>query len=240
MTQTLTVLLFAGLRQRIGAQQIELEVDFSRPLSVARLRAQIAAAHPEAQAQLAHCRVAIDQTFVQDDDLVSPGQELALIPPVSGGHDGPEPGHPDPDPEDTRGTHSRLTACSLSLDAVIAAVEHRDAGGIATFTGNIREHSRGRQVTHLEYEAYAPMAVAKMDEIAQAVEARIPGTKVALAHRVGRLEIGESAVVIAASAAHRAEAFAACREVIEELKREVPIWKREVDSSGAEWIGQGP
>lgn len=223
----LTVLLFAGIRQRIGAAQIEVEL--REPATVAELREQIARAHPEIGEALAHCRVAIDEDFARDEDPIRPGQTLALIPPVSGGA-----------PVDQQGQRSRLREDPLSLAEVVAAVEHRDAGGIATFTGNIREHSRGKIVRWLEYEAYAPMAVAKMDEIALAVEAELPGVRVAVQHRVGRLEIGETAVVIAASAAHRDEAFRACREVIERLKRDVPIWKKEVDQDGGEWIGQGP
>ncbi|MCA9697074.1 MAG: molybdenum cofactor biosynthesis protein MoaE [Myxococcales bacterium] len=220
--------MFAGLRQRAGTAELRLSVDL--PLTVAELRRAVIAAHPALAAGLDHCRVAIDQEFARESDPIGPGQEVALIPPVSGGHDSTE----------LQGSHARLSAAPLSLAEVVAAVEHRGAGGIATFTGNVREQSRGKQVRFLEYEAYAPMAVAKMDEIARAVEAEIPGTRVALAHRVGHLEVGETAVVIAASAAHRDEAFRACREVIERLKQEVPIWKKEVDAQGGEWIGQGP
>jgi molybdopterin synthase catalytic subunit len=104
----------------------------------------------------------------------------------------------------------------------------------------VRRHSRGKTIEHLEYEAYAPMAVRVMDEIRARIETELPGTRVAIHHRIGRLAVGEPAVVIAASAPHRAEAFAACREAIEALKRDVPIWKREVADDGAVWIGQGP
>ncbi|NVB42755.1 molybdopterin converting factor subunit 1 [Pseudenhygromyxa sp. WMMC2535] len=233
--QTLTILLFAGLRQRAGTDALSLPLAGPGAVTVAALRRQIAAAHPDLAADLNHCRVAVDQAFVDEDAEVRAGQEVALIPPVSGGHDGPQA-----KPVDLRGERSRLCDAPLALAEVIAAVEHRGAGGVATFTGNVREHSRGKRVRYLEYEAYAPMAVAKMDEIALGVEAEFPGARVAVAHRVGHLEIGESAVVIAASAAHRDEAFRACRAVIERLKQDVPIWKREVDSEGEAWIGQGP
>ncbi len=229
----LTVLLFAGVRARLGVPQLELEVP--EPVTVAGLRDRLVAAHPQLRESLAACRIAVDHEFADDDAAILAGQEIALIPPVSGGHDGPRP-----EPIDQRGQRSRLTGSPLSLAEVVAAVEHRNAGGITTFTGNVREHSRGKIVTRLEYEAYPAMAVASMDAIALAVEAEIPGTKVALAHRVGCLDIGESAVVIAASAPHRDEAFRACREVIERLKRDVPIWKKEIDREGGEWIGQGP
>lgn len=221
------VLLFAGVRQRLG--QSEVEVELRAPATVAQLRAAIVEAHPEVGEIVSACRVAIDQEFAREHDPIGAGSELALIPPVSGGA-----------PVDAKGERARLRESPLSLAEVVAAVEHRDAGGITTFTGNVREHSRGKVVEFLEYEAYPAMAVAKMDAIALAVEAEIAGARVALQHRVGRLEIGETAVVIAASAPHRDEAFRACREVIERLKRDVPIWKKEVDTDGAEWIGQGP
>ena len=223
----LTVLLFAAVRQRIGAAELELELEL--PSSVAALKRHIIAAHPDARAAVEACRVAVDQEFARDDAPIVMGQEIALIPPVSGGA-----------PIDARGSRSRLREAPLSLAEVVAAVEHRGAGGITTFTGNVREHSRGKVVQFLEYEAYPAMAVAVMDTIALAVEAEVEGARVALQHRVGRLEIGETAVVIAASAAHRDEAFRACREVIERLKQDVPIWKKEVDTEGSEWIGQGP
>jgi MoaE-MoaD fusion protein len=233
MPMQVTVLLFAGLRARLGVP--ELTVELAEPASVASLRAALAAAYPELSANLEHCRVAVDHEFAAADTPLGPGQEIALIPPVSGGHDGPSSVE-----VEHRGQRARLSSAPLSLAEVVAAVEHRGAGGVTTFTGNVREHSRGKQVTHLEYEAYPAMAVAVMDAIASAVEAEIPGARVALAHRVGRLGIGETAVVIAASAAHRDEAFRACREVIERLKQDVPIWKKEFDSEGGEWIGQGP
>jgi molybdopterin synthase catalytic subunit len=229
----LTVLLFAGVRARLGVDQIEIEIE--GPITVAKLRERLAVTHPQIGPSLASCRIAVDHEFGGEGELIREGMEVALIPPVSGGHDGPASEH-----VEQRGQRSRLTSSSLSLAELVAAVEHRNAGGIATFTGNVREHSRGKLVTRLEYEAYPAMAVASMDAIALAVEAEITGTKIALAHRVGRLEIGEAAVIIAASAPHRDEAFRACREVIERLKQDVPIWKKEFDSEGGEWIGQGP
>lgn len=230
----LTVLLFAGLRQRAGRAELVVELDPPSP-TVAELRRAIAARHPEL-GSIDHCRFAIDQEFALEDQPVGPGVEIALIPPVSGGSGVAL----DPDPDAWTGVRSRLSRAPISLAEVVAAVEHRDAGGIATFTGNVREASRGKRVLRLEYEAYAPMAVRVMDAIALAVEQEIPGARVAIAHRIGTLVVGESAVVIAASAAHRDEAFRACRETIERLKQDVPIWKKEIDDEGGEWIGRGP
>ncbi len=231
----LTVLLFAALRQRAGRAELLVELDSPDSPTVADLRRTIAQRHPEL-GSIDHCRFAIDQEFAREDQPLRAGQEAALIPPVSGGSGAPL----EPDPESWSGARSRLGAAPLSLAEVVAKVEHRDAGGIATFTGNVREASRGKRVQRLEYEAYAPMALKVMDAIALAVEQEIPGTRVAIAHRIGTLLVGETAVVIAASAAHRDEAFRACRETIERLKQDVPIWKKEIDDEGGEWIGRGP
>jgi molybdopterin synthase catalytic subunit len=113
-------------------------------------------------------------------------------------------------------------------------------GGIVTFTGMVRRHSHGVLVDHLEYEAYAAMAIREMTRLCDEIEAEIAGTRLAVEHRVGRLAVGDVAVVIAAAAPHRAEAFAACRAMIDRLKQRVPIWKKEIGSDGAEWVGLGP
>jgi molybdopterin synthase catalytic subunit len=132
----------------------------------------------------------------------------------------------------------RVTADPLSAEALAALVTVPEAGGVAVFLGVVRDHNAGRRVVALEYEAHAPMAEAKMKEIGEAVYRRWPGVKqVAMAHRVGRLAIGEASVAIAVSAAHRADAFEACRFAIDRLKETVPIWKREVFEDGAAWVG---
>jgi molybdopterin synthase catalytic subunit len=132
----------------------------------------------------------------------------------------------------------RVTADPLSAEALAGLVTVPEAGGVAVFLGVVRDHNAGRRVVALEYEAHAPMAEAKMKEIGEAVHRRWPGVKqVAMAHRVGRLAIGEASVAIAVSAAHRADAFEACRFAIDRLKETVPIWKREVFEDGAVWVG---
>ena len=221
---TLNVLIFAGLREIARSDAVSVEIDANA--TAGDLLAAMADQHPALAARLQPCRVAVDQEFVPASHPLAGAREVAVIPPVSGGHDGPP--------------RVAVRDEPLSLDAVVAAVSHPGAGGITTFTGNVRLHSRGKTVDHLEYEAYAPMAVKVLDEIRVRIEKEVQGARVAIHHRVGTLGIGETAVVIAASAPHRAEAFAACREAIEALKRDVPIWKREVDRDGGEWIGQGP
>ncbi|MCA9693029.1 MAG: molybdenum cofactor biosynthesis protein MoaE [Myxococcales bacterium] len=220
-----TVLLFAGVRDRLRRDHVDLEI---APGTTARgLLEALAAAFPEVAGPLARCRVAVDQEFVAADHPIDAPAELAVIPPVSGGHDDAAP-------------RCALGRAPLSLARVVDAVAHARAGGIASFIGNVRRDSMGKEVEHLDYEAYEPMALAVMQQIAADVEAAVEGARVAIHHRLGRLEIGEAAVIIAASAPHRAEAFTACREAIERLKRDVPIWKREHASDGTSWYGRGP
>ena len=141
-------------------------------------------------------------------------------------------------PEPAR--HARLIGEPLSLDRCIAAVAGPGMGGIVTFTGMVRLHSHGATIEHLEYEAYVPMAIRELTRLCDAIEMELPGTRLAVEHRVGRLAVGDVAVVIAAAAPHRAEAFTACRAMIDRLKDSVPIWKKEVGTGGEIWVGLGP
>jgi molybdenum cofactor synthesis domain-containing protein len=125
----------------------------------------------------------------------------------------------------------------LDVARVVAAVSHGAAGAVDVFLGVVRDHSGGRAVTRLDYEAYKPMAVAEMKRIADEIAAQVPGVRLAAAHRVGELAVGELAVVCAASAPHRAEAFDACRRLIDQVKARVPVWKREWGPDGPYWVG---
>ena len=136
--------------------------------------------------------------------------------------------------------HVALLSEPLSVDRCIAAVSGPEIGGIVTFVGTVRRHNHGATIERLEYEAYAAMAMQVMAELCAEVECEIRDCQVAIEHRVGTLAIGDIAVVVAASAPHRAEAFAACRALIDRLKERVPIWKKEFGDSGEEWIGLGP
>jgi MoaE-MoaD fusion protein len=208
-----TVRLFAGLRERAGTGARELELpsgsrlgDVWAPLGLGE--------EPEG------LLYAVNKDYASGDRLLSDGDEVALIPPVSGGS-------------------FRLTSDPIDLGAVVAEVADERAGAIATFLGTTRIESRGHTVVHLEYEAYEGMAERVMAEIADTLASRYDLCKVAITHRVGRVAIGETSVAIAVSAPHREHALAACKEAIDTLKVDVPLWKKEVYESGEEWIGRG-
>jgi MoaE-MoaD fusion protein len=217
-----TILYFAVFKERLGRSEDALELPDGKRVQDAI--DALAAQHPAIAALRGKFRVAVNQEFVDDAHVLGNGDELALIPPVAGGSD----------------RHVKLLGEPLSLDRVVAAVSGPGMGGVVTFTGAVRRNSRGVTVERLEYEAYGSMALREMTRLCEEIEAEIPGVKLAVEHRVGTLAIGDLAVVIAAAAPHRAEAFTACRAMIDRLKDRVPIWKKEIGTDGAEWVGLGP
>lgn len=219
----ITVLYFAVFRERLGRSEEQLEL--ADGANAGDAVAALAARHAPVAQLRGRFRVAVNQELVDDTQPLQDGDELALIPPVAGG---------------AGSRHVELTDRTLSLDRCINAVRGDGMGGIVTFTGMVRLHSRGTTIDHLDYEAYAPMAIKVMTQLCEEIEAEVPGTRIAVEHRVGTLQIGDVAVVIAAAAPHRAEAFAACRAMIDRLKDRVPIWKKEISVDGAEWVGLGP
>ncbi len=239
LPNTRSVRLFAGLKE--GAGRTHLLIACPGGSTAADLKAQAATMVPGIASLVDACRVAVGEKFVADDAPLPSDGEIALIPPVSGGQD-VDRGLIDID--DRSGTDRSRSACLTThpLDATQVAreVAMDTAGATTTFVGNVRSQSRGLFITHLDYEAYRPMALRVMQNIVDGIETEIEGARVSIHHRLGRLVVGEAAVIIAASAPHRAEAFDACRRAIEALKRDVPIWKKEFDAQGGSWIGQGP
>ena len=207
------VRLFAGLRERVGTGENEMELPAGARASDVWELLQIG---PEPEG-LAY---AVNRRYVDRDEPLAEGDELAIIPPVSGGA-------------------FRLTEGPLDARAVMREVESEGAGAVASFVGTVRARSRERDVLHLEYEAYAGMAEQVMEELATALKAKYDLCEVAIAHRIGRVEVGEASVAIAVSAPHRQDALAACAEAIDTLKTTVPLWKKEVYEGGEEWIGRG-
>jgi MoaE-MoaD fusion protein len=213
------ILYFAAARDAAGLAAESLPVP---PATVGELRAALALAHPGLARILPRCRIAVGQAFAADGDAVPDGAEVALIPPVAGG-----------------APCFRVSAEPLSLAEAVEAVSGPGLGGLVTFTGSVRDETRGRPVLRLEYEVYTPMAERVLARIGTE-ESAAHGCRVAAIHRTGVLHPGEAAVVIACAAPHRTAAFQACQAVLERLKREVPIWKREVYQDGSEWVGLGP
>jgi len=218
----ISVLFFAAARERVKLSREALEVPpGTRVADVLRLLAE---RHPELAPLLPHLRVALNQEFVDAEAEVPAGAELALIPPVAGGSGG----------------LFRVVDRPLRLEEVVEAVAGEAHGGLVTFSGSVRNQTRGRRVVRLEYEAYPPMAEKKLAEIGAEVAERFGGTRLAIVHRTGTLRPGELAVVIAAAAPHRKEAFLGCEHAIERLKQDVPIWKKEFYEDGEVWVGLGP
>ena len=206
-----TVRLFAGLRERAGRSRLELE-DVAR-VSDVWPRLGLGDEPPGLM-------YALNREYVERERELADGDEVALIPPVSGGA-------------------FRLVDGPLDVAAVLREVETPDAGAVASFVGTVRRRSRDRDVLHLEYEAYEEMAEPMLERLAAELTERHGLCSVAIHHRVGRVEIGEASVAIAVSAPHRAAALAACREAIDTLKETIPLWKKELYAGGEEWIGKG-
>ena len=207
----ISVRLFAGLREQAGVRERSLEVPDD---------ATVADVWPllDLGAEPAGLLYAVNRAYAGHNTVLGEGDEVALIPPVSGGA-------------------FRLSEVPLSLDAAVREVASDGAGAIATFSGTTRAHARGRAVVRLEYEAYEGMAEETMAEIAGELKARYDLVEIAIHHRIGTVGIGETSVVIAVSAAHRGDALAACRDAIDTLKERVPLWKKELYEDGSAWIG---
>jgi molybdopterin synthase catalytic subunit len=209
----ITVRLFAGLRELARADRRELDLPDGASVSDVWPALGLGV---EPKGLL----YAVNRAYAEREATLADGDEVALIPPVSGGT-------------------FRLTEGPVNLTSVVVAVVDERAGAIATFLGTVRAQSRGREVIALEYEAYEEMAGDVLAQIAAEMEERYDLCKVAITHRLGRVEVGETSVAIAVSAPHRQDALAACADVIEALKARVPLWKKELYEGGEEWIGRG-
>ena len=217
------VRLFARYREALGRER--LEVDVPEGGTVESAWSAVADRHPELAPYRPYTLFAVGQDYVSPEHRLRPDDELCLFPPVSGGAGAATDIY-------------RVVTEPLSPDTIAAEVDDPGAGGIVIFSGVVRNETGGRSVKFLEYEAHAPMAEAKMREIGESLRARWSGVKrVAMLHRIGRLEIGEASVLIAVSAAHRGDAFEACRYAIDTLKRTVPVWKKEHFEDGEVWVG---
>jgi len=214
-----TIRYFAAARERAGTSSETLELHDAA--TAAEALAAVCARHPALQPVAQRLRLAVDQEFAAPESRLRDGSEVALIPPVSGG----------------AGPH-RIGPAAVAPEAPLREVAGADCGAVVSFVGTVRATNHGKRVVRLEYEAYPEMALRIFEQIAAQAREKW-AARVAIHHRTGALEPGEISVVIAAAAPHRGDAFEACRHAIEALKKDAPIWKRELYPDGSSWVGLG-
>jgi molybdopterin synthase catalytic subunit len=218
-----TIKLFATLRERVRAG--ELDREFPDGTTVGEIWHRLVAEFPALAGNRDSIAYAVNHEYVRDDFTPRAGDEVAFIPPVSGGSEPPWVGP-------VKIVHGPIDIAELE-----AAVADPAAGAAVTFAGSTRNENSGRRVIRLDYEAYEPMALSEMVKIAREAGSRWDIVKIAVTHRIGTVSIGEISVAIAVAAAHRAEAFDACRFAIDKIKEIVPIWKKEYFEGGEIWVG---
>ncbi|MBX2811458.1 MAG: molybdopterin converting factor subunit 1 [Myxococcales bacterium] len=217
------VRLFAICRERTGKDNVELSFT-QNVVTVGELLDALVRQEPALRDLRSAVRVAVNQTFAHHQTPVQDGDELALIPPVSGG---------------TGVILAEVRTTEIFAQEAEDAVRGPHIGAISTFTGTVRDHTGPFEVTALEYEAYTEMAEKMLRAIGGEVCERHPRANVAILHRIGLLSLGETTVIISVGSPHRAEAFDGCRHIIERLKQDAPIWKKERRGDGSHWVGMG-
>jgi MoaE-MoaD fusion protein len=216
------VKLFATLKDRVGSSHVSIDLPDDATVSV--LLDRLAAAQPKLAPSIATCVVAINQEFAFGSTPIRSGDEVALFPPVSGGSIYPE--------------IFRITDGPIDLNDLVASVTLPSTGAVCTFTGTVRGVSADHETAQLHYEAYTPMAEAKLKQVAAEIRERWPLVQgIAIVQRLGRLSVGEFTVLIAVSAGHRDQGvFEAARYGIDRLKEIVPVWKKEIGPGGEQWV----
>lgn len=212
---------YAAARELAGCDRSSVELD-SDSVSQAQFRSELSRVYPGLAGYLDRMRLAVNGDFVDAEQAIRDGDRVDVLPPVAGG---------------APFVHCRISEEPILLDPVWQQVRHPGAGGVAFFVGVVRDHAEGKRVVRLDYEAHESLAEKEMRDVLKGVAERHPGVRLAAVHRVGALEVGDIAVCVAASAAHRAEAFSACREAIDRIKETVPVWKKEWGPDGeALWV----
>jgi len=221
----LAVKLYATLKDRAKTNQVTVEL--ADGATIGMLRQKLAADYPALASTLPRCLAAINQEFADDAAAIHPGDQVAFFPPVSGGSIPP-----------TLPTFARITPDAIDLHEVVQSLTLSTTGAVVMFTGAVRGAEPDRQVTHLLYEAYLPMAETKLRQVADEMRAQFPQIEgIALIQRVGRLPMGEVTVVVAVSSPHRNQGcFEAARYGIDRIKEIVPVWKKEFGPDGEQWI----
>ena len=232
-TITVRVLFFGAARDVTGHEDID--VALNAPANTESARTQILSRYPDLQRFGNSLLFAVNQEYAQPEREIHDGDELALFPPVSGGSEVAQTSVRERPPD-----FFELTTDPIDVGAIARRVVLPECGATVTLDGYAREWTKGRRTLHLVYEAYEPMALSEMKRLGDQAHEQFEIAHIGIVHRTGHLEIGETSVVIAVSAPHRRAAFAACEWAIRELKRTVPIWKKEVFADGEIWVeGEG-
>jgi molybdopterin synthase catalytic subunit len=228
------VLPFGVLKDWLGASPAAVELQDGA--TVADLLARLAEGKV-AQA-LRGIAVSVNAEYATTSHVLREGDEIGLLPPVSGGTE--RPSAPLDEKSVNDGVVAELTRSIIDAERLVAAAKSGEDGAVVVFDGIVRNHTRGRQTLHLDYEAYEEMAAKQLRELAGEARTRFGVRQVTMIHRLGRLEVGETSVLIVVASAHRAQAFEACRWLIDTLKKTVPIWKKETFVDGAVWAAGEP
>lgn len=233
MLYTWKIQLFAGLAQRFHNDHCIIELTQPQ-LTCGELKQALSERYPEQAALLKSCYVAANQSYCKEEQLIQAGDELALLPPVSGGQSGSvnEPAH-----QEQAQPRFAITSEPINAADVMNKVITPACGATLLFVGTTREFTDGLRTVSLHYEAYEPMAIKTMEQIGEEIAARWSGAEVAITHRIGKVDLAEISVVIAVATARRADCYEASRYAIERLKQIVPIWKKEIWEDGSEWQG---
>ena len=232
------VFAFGMLKDSLGAEASEIAL--REGSTVADLLAEVSRAHPAAP--LRGIAVSVNAEYATAEQVLRQGDEIGLLPPVSGGSAAQQAdlsGASDPAIR-TEAIRTELTGDRIDATQLIEETKQGEDGAVVVFDGIVRNHSRGRRTLHLDYEAYEEMAQRQLREIAERALTDFGVRQVTIVHRLGRLGIGETSVLIVVASAHRAQAFDACRWLIDTLKKTVPIWKKEYFEDGAVWADGEP
>lgn len=235
------VLAFGVLKDTLGSDS--LRVELPEAATVADLLASLRQSH--ASARLKGIAVSVNAEYANAAQVLRDGDEVGLLPPVSGGASRTTDGNDASVDEAAANAQLQpvrvaLTRSRIDAEPLVASAKQGEDGAVTVFDGIVRNHSRGRRTLYLDYEAYEEMATKQMEELAREAAARFGVRHVSIVHRLGRLEVGETSVLIVVASAHRAQAFDACRWLIDTLKKTVPIWKKETFADGAVWSDGEP
>jgi molybdopterin synthase catalytic subunit len=227
-------ILFFGILKDLAGHGGE-SLDLPENATLGDVLSHYEARIPRLKEWISSIAMSVNQEYAGPEAKLRQGDEIALLPPVSGGAGKSEPGAPT-----GRAKHAAIVRERIETQRVLEGIKRAEDGAAVVFEGVVRDNTRGRRTLYLDYEAYEDMAVKQMEELSEQALSRFPIRDVAILHRLGRLEIGETSVLIVVASGHRAAAFDACRWLIDTLKRTVPIWKKEYFEDGVVWADGEP